>query len=137
MNESEDPLDIVAMIGKESLQWLASEFGRQTRLRNVPEEILERASAVDITLRDYGRDRKAVTAIALITFAYQVGGKRQEPRYGSNDLLLLKVLAKKEKLRRDEGQPYDHPELDLPLFELFTGEVGEAIRATKFITNPL
>jgi hypothetical protein len=26
--------------------------------------------------------------------------------------------------------------LDLPLFELFTGEVGEAIRATRFITNP-
>jgi len=25
----------------------------------------------------------------------------------------------------------------LPLFELITGEVGEAIRATKFITNPV
>jgi hypothetical protein len=110
---------------------------RETRLKDLPEEILGRASAVDITLRDYSRDRNAVTAIALITFAYQLGGKRQNPRYGSNDLLLLKVLAQKEERRRTENKPYDHPGLELPLFELFTGEVGEAIRATKFITNPL
>ncbi|MGE5840495.1 MAG: hypothetical protein ACM34H_11205 [Deltaproteobacteria bacterium] len=137
MKETEGAVDIVAMIGKENLRWLAAEFGRETRLRDVPEEVLDRASAVDITLRDYGRDRNAVTAIALITFAYQIGQRRQEPRYGSNDLLLLKVLAKKEKRRRAENVPYDHPGLDRPLFELVTGEVGEAIRAAKFITNPL
>jgi len=44
---------------------------------------------VDITIRDYSCDRNAVTAIALIIFAYQLAGKNQEPRYGSNDLLLL------------------------------------------------
>jgi hypothetical protein len=137
MNASEDALDIVAMIGKGNLHWLATAFCRETRLKDLPEEILERACALDITLRDYSRDQNAVTAIALITFAYQVGGKRQEPQYGSNDLLLLKVLAKKEKHRRADNKPYDHPGLDLPLFELFTGEVGEAIRSTKLITNPL
>lgn len=131
-----ETMDVVTIIGKENLQWLATEFCRETRLKDLPEGILDRASSVDITLRDYSRDRNAVTAIALITFAYQLGGKRQEPRYGSNDLLLLKVLAKREKRRRDEDKPHDHPGLDLPLFELFTGEVGEAIRATKFITNP-
>ena len=137
MNDSGDTLDVIAMIGKENLQWLATEFCRETKLGDLPEEILDRASSVDITLRDYSRDRNAVTAIALITFAYQLGGKRQEPRYGSNDLLLLKVLANREKSRRAENKPYDPPGLDLPLFELFTGEVGEAIRASKFITNPL
>jgi hypothetical protein len=136
MNESGDGLDVVAMIGKEILQWLASEFCRETRLRDLPDEILDRAGSVDITLRDYSRDQNAVTAIALITFAYQLGGKRQEPRFGSNDLLLLKVLAAGEKRRRAENVPHEHPGWDLPLFELFTGEVGEAIRAAKWITNP-
>jgi hypothetical protein len=137
MEQSEETMDVVTMIGRENLQWLATEFCRETRLKDLPTDILERASSVDITLRDYSRDRNAVTAIALITFAYQLGGKRQEPHYGSNDLLLLKALAKREKRRRAENKSHDHPELDLPLFELFTGEVGEAIRATKFITSPV
>ena len=137
MKQTEATFDIVSMIGKENLQWLATEFCRDTTLKDLPEEILDRASSVDITLRDYSRDRNAVTAIALITFAYQLGGKRQEPRYGSNDLLLLKVLAGKEKRRRTGTEPYDHSGWESPLFELITGEVGEAIRATKFITNPL
>ena len=137
MEQSEDTLDVVTMIGRENLHWLAAKFCRETRLRDLPKDILERASSVDITLRDYSRDRNAVTGIALITFAYQLGGKRQEPRYGSNDLLLLKVLAKREKRRRAENKPHEHPGMDLPLFELFSGEVGGAIRATKFITNPL
>ena len=137
MNESGDTVDIVAMIGKENLQWLATEFSLGTGLKDLPEEILDRASSVDITIRDYSRNRNAVTAIALITFAYQLAGKSQEPRCGSNDLLLLKVLAKKEKLRRTENRPHDHPDWNLPLFELITGEVGEAIRATKLITNPI
>src|SRR5512139_1354986 len=136
MKESEGTVDVVAMVGRENLQWFATEFCRDTRLKDLPKDILERASSVDITLRDYSRDRNAVTAIALITFAYQLGGKRQEPRYGSNDLLLLKVLAVKEKRRRTGNEPCSHPSLDLPLFELITGEVGEAIRTTKFITNP-
>ena len=137
MNEAGDTVDVLTMLGQENLQWLVAEFCRETNLKDLPKDILERASSVDITLRDYSSDRNAVTAIALITFAYQLGGKRQEPRYGSNDLLLLKVLANREKRRRAENKPYDHPGLDLPLFELFTGEVGEAIRATKFITNPV
>ena len=128
---------MVAMIGKENLQWLATGFCRETRLKDLPQEILDRASSVNVALRDYSRDPNAVTAIALITFAYQLGGKRQEPRYGSNDLLLLKVLARNEKRRRDENKPYNHPGWELPLFELITGEVGEAMRATKFITNPM
>jgi hypothetical protein len=137
MKESVDTGNVVALIGKENLQWLATEFCRDTRLKDLPKDILERASSVDITLRDYSRDRSAVTAIALITFAYQLGAKHQEPQYGSNDLLLLKVLALKEKRRRTGSEPCGHPGLDLPLFELITGEVGEAMRATKFITNPL
>jgi hypothetical protein len=136
MEQSGDAVEIVTMIGNEILRWLATEFCRETRLGDLPKDILERASSVDITLRDYSRDRNAVTAIALITFAYQLGGKRQEPRYGSNDLLLLKILAQKEKRRRAENIPPDHPGWEIPLFELLTGEVGEAIRATKFITNP-
>jgi hypothetical protein len=137
MNKSGDTVDVVALIGKENLQWLATEFSRETRLKDLPEEILDRASTVNITLRDYSRDRNAVTSIALITFAYQLGGKRQELRYGSNDLLLLKALANKEKRRRAENKPYDDPGWNLPLFELVTGEVGEAIRATKLITSPI
>ncbi len=137
MNPSGDTVDIVAMIGKENLQWLATEFSRDTKLKDLPEEILARASSLDITIRDYSRDRNAVTAIALITFAYQLRGKRQEPRYGPNDLLLVKVLAKNEKRRRTANKPYEHPGWDLPLFELVTGEVGDAIRATKLITNPV
>lgn len=137
MNDSEDTVNVVALIGKENLQWLATEFCRDTGLKDLPKDILERASSVDITLRDYTLDRNAVTAIALITFAYQLGGKRQEPQFGSNDLLLLKVLAVKEKRRRTENEPRAHPGWDVPLFELITGEVGEAIRATKFITNPV
>jgi len=125
------------MIGKENLQWLAKGFCRETRLKDLPQEILDRLSSVNVALRDYSRDPNAVTAIALITFAYQLGGKRQEPRFGSNDLLLLKVLARNEKRRRDENKPYKHPGWELPLFELITGQVGEAIRATKFITNPM
>jgi len=137
MNEPGSPIDVVTMIGKENLQWLATEFCRETRLKDLPQQILDRVSSVNVTLRDYSRDPNAVTAIALITFAYQLGGKRQEPRYGSNDLLLLKVLAINEKKRRGENKTYDHPGWELPLFELITGKVGEAIRAAKFITNPM
>ena len=33
-------MDVVTLIGKENLQWLATEFGRETRLKDLPEEIL-------------------------------------------------------------------------------------------------
>jgi len=137
MNESGNLIDIVAMVGKENLQWLATEFCRETRLRDLPEEILDRVSSVDIAIRDYRGNRNAVTAIALITFAYQLGAKRQESHYGSHNLLLLKVLAKNESRRRTDNKPYDHEALDLPLFELITGEVGSAIRAATLITKPI
>ena len=60
---------------------------------DILEEILDRVRSVDITLRDYTRDRNAITSIALITFAYKMAGKVQHPKYGSNDMLLVKVLS--------------------------------------------
>jgi hypothetical protein len=95
-----DSNGIVDFIGKGIFEWLSTEFNNETRLKDIPEEILERVRAVDITLRDYTRDRNAITSIALITFAYKMAGKAQHPKYGSNDMLLLKVLAKNEKMKR-------------------------------------
>lgn len=135
MNQNEmNP--IVEMIGAETLGWLAREFTRETSLRDVPEDILRRVSSVDISLRDYTRDRDAITSIALITFAYKLSGKAQHPKYGSNDILMLKVLARREIMRRKGHRLSDNSLWDTPLFELVTGEVGERIRATKFMTNP-
>lgn len=128
---------IVQIIGKDIFEWLSSEFGKETRLKDVPEVILDRVGFVDITLRDYARDRNAITSIALITFAYKMAGKNQHPRYGSNDMLLLKVLAKNEKKRREGQHLSPHRSWDAPLYELITEDVGEQIRATKFMTNPL
>ncbi len=92
---------------------------------------------MDITLRDYTRDRNAITSIALITFAYKMAGKAQHPKYGSNDMLLLKVLAKNEKMKREGGGLSPNGLWGAPLYELLTEDVGERIRATKFMTNPL
>ena len=116
---------------------LANEFNEETRLKDVPQPILDRASSVDITIRDYGADQNAITSIALITFAYKMAGKVQQPKYGSNDILLLKVLAKNEKFRREGEKLSDNELWDSPLYELITDEVGDRIRATKFMTNPL
>lgn len=128
---------IVEIIGRENFEWLSREFGPETGLKDVPDEILNRISVVDIAIRDYGRDRNAITAIALITFAYRIGGKAQNPKYGTNDLVLLKVLAKNEISRR-AGQPISqHEQWALPLFELIAGEVGERIRETRLLTNPV
>lgn len=124
------------IIGKENFEWLAKQFDVKTRLEDIPQEILERISVVDITAKDFYRDRNAITAIALVTFAYGMAGKVQHPKYASHDILLVKVLAKKEKERREGlGRP-GHEALELPLFELITGEVGESIRKTKIITGP-
>ncbi|MBU2498681.1 MAG: hypothetical protein KKE57_07270 [Proteobacteria bacterium] len=129
-------IGIVEIIGMENFEWLSKGFTPETRLRDIPDEILNRLSLVDIAVRDYSADRNAITAIALITFAYRMGGKTQSPQYGTNDILLLKVLAKNEILRR-EGNQVAQELWELPLFELITGEVGEKIRATKVITNPI
>ena len=96
MNQK-DSHGIVNIIGMDIFKWLTSEFNKETRLKDVPELILDRVCAVDITIRDYTRDRNAITSIALITFAYKMTGKSQHPKYGSNDMLLLKVLAKNER----------------------------------------
>ena len=128
---------IVEMIGRDHFGWLANEFNEETRLKDVPQSILERAGSVDITIRDYGADQNAITSIALITFAYKMAGKVQQPKYGSNDILLLKVLAKNEKFRREGEKLSDNKLWDSPLYELITDEVGDRVRATKFMTNPL
>lgn len=128
---------IVEIIGRDSFMWLSKEFNEETRLKDIPDEILECVSSVDITLRDYAGDRNAITSIALITFAYKIGGKVQRPKYGSNDILLLKILTKNEISRRNGKKLSNNQLWDAPLFELITGEVGEKIRATKFMTNPM
>jgi hypothetical protein len=136
MNQRESN-GIVDFIGRDIFEWLSAEFNNETRLKDIPEEILERVRSVDITLRDYTLDRNAITSIALITFAYKIAGKAQHPKYGSNDMLLLKVLAKNEKMKREGGDLSRHQLWEAPLYELLTEEVGERIRATKFMTNPL
>ena len=128
---------IVDIIGRDIFKWMTDEFDEATRLKDVPEAILDRVRSVDITIRDYAGDQNAITCIALITFAYKMADKVQNPKYGSNDILLLKVLAKHERLRRDGSRLSPHRLWDAPLYELITEEVGERIRATKFITNPL
>lgn len=136
MNQSEN-YGIVDFIGKDIFEWLSTKFNKETRLNDVPEEILHRVRAVDITLRDYSRDRNAITSIALLTFAYKLAGKVQHPKYGSNDMLLLKVLAKNEISKREGTGRSPHRLWHAPLYELITEKVGERIRATKFMTNPL
>ena len=128
---------IVEIIGSDSFMWLSKEFKEETRLKDIPDEILECVSSVDITIRDYAGDRNAITSIALLTFAYKIAGKVQHPKYGSNDILLLKILAKNERSRRNGKKLSNNQLWDAPLFELITGEVGERIRATKFMTNPM
>jgi len=130
-------LGIVEMIGKENFEWLSREFDKRTTLMDVPETILERVGSVDITIRDYGGDRNAVTSIAMITFAYKMAGRVQEPKYGSNDMILLKVLARKEISRRKGGVQLQNKMWKAPLYRIITGEVGESIRATKLMTNPI
>lgn len=128
---------IVDIIGEKYFEWLCKEFDRETRLKDLPDEMLDYTVSVDITIRDYAKDRNAITSIALITFAYKMADKVQHPRYGSNDILLLKVLSENEKARRAGKVLSSNKLWDAPLFELITGEVGERIRKTTFMTNPL
>lgn len=133
-NESRN--EIVQIIGENCFEWLSEEFDKKTRLKDVPDEILDLTSTVDITIRDYARDRNAIVSIALITFAYKLADKVQHPKYGSNDICLLKVLTKSEVSRREGKKRSENKLWDAPLYELITGEVGENIRASRFMTNP-
>jgi len=134
---TEEPIHpVVDIIGAESFAWLSEHFSIKTTLLDVPVEILERVSHVDAVRRDFASNPDAITAIALVTFAYTLAGKRQEARYGSNDLLLVKVLARGEMARRSGERTLENPFWRAPLYELVTGEVGERIRGERFMTNP-
>ncbi len=113
----------------------ALEHGVHTK--DVPDEVLDRIGSVDITVRDYASNRDAITSIAVITFAYKLANNTQKAQFGAKDILLLKVLAKNEKLRR-EGKGHSHNRIwDAPLFELITGEVGERLRAMRTMNSPI
>lgn len=133
MNHNEH---IVEIIGKDTFQWLSTEFNKTTTLKDFPGEILDRIASVDITIRNYAGDKNAVTSIAVITFAYKMADKIQIASFGAKDILLLKVLAKNEKLRRTRGNCTQHKILDVPFFELITGPVGERIRVVRTINSP-
>ncbi len=128
---------IVELIGKEPFKWLSSHFDKRTSLKDIPDQILDALAALDITLRNYGRDKNAVTCIALLTFAYKMAGKAQKAPFGPKDMLLLKVLAKEEATRRRQGSRPSDGLWKAPLFQLITGEVGERIRTLPTMNSPL
>ena len=128
---------IVGIIGKDSFKWLSKDFCKETKLKDVPGEILERIAAVSTTIRDYASDNNAITCIAVITFAYMMADKVQQARFGSKDMLLLKVLAKREKSRREGREDNQDNRWDAPLFEIITGPVGDRIREIRTINSPI
>jgi hypothetical protein len=129
--------EIVEAIGKDSFEWLQKKFDKSTTLKDLPDEILDRIAAVDMAIRDYISDKNAVISIAVITFAYKMADMVQQPRFGPKDILLLKMLAKREKSRRERKTGLYHAQLDLPLFELITGELGDRIRSMRTINSPI
>ena len=131
----EDP--VVRLIGSNSFQWLSGEFNKGSTLQDIPDDILSAIASVDVTIRDYGRDKNAVTCIALITFAYRMAGRVQEARFGPKDMLLLKALARREKARRQGEVFLQHDLWKSAVFELVTGEVGERIRAIRTMNSPV
>jgi len=132
-----DENPIIEAIGKDSFEWLLRGFSRETTLKDVPEEVLDRIGWVDITVGNYASSRDAITSIAVITFAYKLANNTQKAQFGAKDILLLKILAKNEKLRR-EGKGHSHSRMwDAPLFEIITGEVGERIRAMRIMNSPI
>ena len=133
MNHNEQ---IVEVIGKGTFKWISTEFNKTTTLKDFPGEILDRIASVDITIRDYAGDKNAVTSIAIITFAYKMADKAQIASFGVKDILLLKVLAKNERLRRAEKKRTQHKMLDVPFFKLITGPVGERIRVMRMMNSP-
>lgn len=106
-------------------------------MKDLPDEILKRVASVDVTIRNFVGDREAVTAIALITFAYSMADKEQNPQLGPKDVTLLKVLAKNERARRVNQPHSGHALWNAPLFELITGEIGERVRAMKMLNSPV
>jgi hypothetical protein len=125
------------MIGPDIFAWVSKSFNERSTLRDIPDQVLERISSVDVTLRNLACDLNAVTSIALITFAYKMAQKVQKPRLGVKDIVLLKVLAKNEKARR-HGLPYPRYKFwDFPLFALITGEVGERTRDIPMMNSPI
>ncbi len=127
MNEkNENP--IVRAIGEDIFWWMAETFDQKTRLRDLPDELLERLNIVDLAVRNYEEDVNSITAIALITFAYKLVGAAQRPHDAMSNIALLKVLAKNEKAARLEERELKSRYWAMPLYELITGEVGERIR---------
>jgi hypothetical protein len=125
----EPHIRVVQIIGEEYFSWLTQEFNRETTLADLPRVILDRVASVDMGQGTNEEDSNTVTAIALITFAYGMANRVQKPHLGPKDLLMLKVLAKMEKARRD-GDPCNQPNpMNLPLFQLITGAVGDRLRA--------
>ena len=132
-----DENPIVKAIGKDSFKWLSRKFNEETTLRDIPDEILERIGLVDISVRNYVDNRDAITSIAVITFAYKLANEIQRAQFGAKEILLLKVLSKNEKLRREGKSHLQNRMWDTPLFELITGEVGERIRAMRTMNSPI
>ena len=127
---------VVELIGREAFLWLSREFSPTTTLGDLPDDILDAVISADITLRNYAADPGAVTAIAVLPFAYRMAGRVQAARHGPKDIGLLKVLARGEKDRRQGSGPPPNRFRDLPLFELITGEVGERIRRMDIMSTP-
>jgi hypothetical protein len=132
-----DPLPIVEIVGHDAFHWLLNEFNPASTLRDVPQEILDRIASVDITIRDYAKDRNAITSIALITFAYKMANMAQHAQHGAKDLLMLKVFAKQEKLRRAGKTDAQHEMWDSPVYALITGAVGDRIRSMRTMNSPI
>jgi len=97
---------------------------------------LERLASVDITVRDYACDADSLTAIALITFAYEMAGRTQTPQSGPKDMGLVKTLAKGELSRRQGRGAPDNPLWEAPLVQLIMGNVGERIRGMRTFDSP-
>jgi hypothetical protein len=132
-----DKNPIIEAIGQGAFEWLVREFNRDTTLKDVPDEVLDRISSVDITIRNYASNRDAITSIAVITFAYKLANEAQKSQFGAKDILLLKILAKNEKLKR-EGKNHSRNSIwNAPVFELITGEVGERIRGMRTMNSPI
>jgi len=116
-------------IGKDLFLWISREFNANTKLKEIPGEIIDRISLIDITSRDYQSDLNCVTAIALITFAYKRAGRYPDIHAGPKDLLLMKVLAKQERSRRRSPDQAGLYPAEQSFCEIFTGEIGSRIRS--------
>jgi hypothetical protein len=131
-----DANKIVEAIGPDIFNWLSNEFNKDTTLMDMPDKIIQRVVSVDIATRNYMSNPDAITAIAVVTFAYKLAGKRQIASYGGKDILLLKVLAKGEQARRKGIEVEANPLWNSPLVELITGQVGDKIRNMSCMVGP-